>query len=273
MKYFLDQEFHERMYKPLFGKSHHIIELISIGIVAEDGREYYALCKEFDLKAAWKNSWLRDNVLLSIYKEHFSGDSRNRNPFTQATITMLLAKVGKTKAQIANDVLQMVAHHLGEFIQTYTRHDCWAEHFYPKEFRYIRDHNTEIPARYYSSGVDGKGYERNAKIIFNKPQFYGYFADYDWVLFCSLFGSMMNLPKGFPMYCNDLKQTLDEKAVAFFESVHPQGGNLEERVTAIKSHPAYPKQQNEHNALADAKWNKALYGFLNSALDLKPTPQ
>ena len=26
----------------------------------------------------------------------------------------------------------------------------------------------------------------------------------------------------------------------------------------------YPKQSNEHNALADARWNKQLYNFLNT---------
>ena len=26
----------------------------------------------------------------------------------------------------------------------------------------------------------------------------------------------------------------------------------------------YPKQTNEHNALADARWNRQLYNFLNT---------
>jgi len=41
--------------------------------------------------------------------------------------------------------------------------------------------------------------------------FYAYYADYDWVVFAQLFGKMKDLPKGFPMYCKDLKQSLDEK--------------------------------------------------------------
>lgn len=75
---------------------------------------------------------------------------------------------------------------------------------------------------------------------------YGYYSDYDWVLFCSLFGRMIDLPKGFPMYCKDLKQTLDETGLH------------------LKEHSEYPKQINEHNALADAKWNYELYKFLNN---------
>lgn len=52
MRYFYDTEFIED------GST---IELVSIGIVAEDGREYYAVSTEFD--AAKANGWVRDNVL------------------------------------------------------------------------------------------------------------------------------------------------------------------------------------------------------------------
>jgi hypothetical protein len=41
------------------------------------------------------------------------------------------------------------------------------------------------------------------------PIFWGYYSDYDWVLFSQIFGSMINLPKGFPLYCRDLKQLMD----------------------------------------------------------------
>lgn len=63
-----------------------------------------------------------------------------------------------------------------------------------------------------------------------KPEFWGYYSDYDWVIFCQLFGTMMQLPKGFPMYCRDLKQLLDEKGNPRFQNNSP------------------------HNALDDAKW-------------------
>ena len=32
----------------------------------------------------------------------------------------------------------------------------------------------------------------------------------------------------------------------------------------LKNHPSYPKQTNEHNALADSKWNKELHNFLKN---------
>ncbi len=75
-----------------------------------------------------------------------------------------------------------------------------------------------------------------------KPEFWGYYSDYDWVVFCQIFGTMMDLPKGWPMYCRDLKQWCD------------QLGN-----------PALPAQEStEHNALNDARWNRHAYRFLSA---------
>lgn len=72
------------------------------------------------------------------------------------------------------------------------------------------------------------------------PEFWGYYSDYDWVAFCWLFGSMIDLPKGWPMYCRDIKQLAD------------QMGEL-----------ALPEQTStEHHALADARWNKLALEYL-----------
>jgi hypothetical protein len=86
---------------------------------------------------------------------------------------------------------------------------------------------------------------------------------------------MMDLPKGFPMYCRDLKQSLDEKLRSpwmLFSKRQKFGivdtdthkHSHEEQLEKIKAHPDYPKQENEHNALADAKWNYEFYKFLQS---------
>lgn len=85
------------------------------------------------------------------------------------------------------------------------------------------------------------------------PIFYAYYADYDWVVFCWLFGTMINLPAGFPMYCRDLNQTMDELAVQI------SGGR-----SALKKDYRFPTKENEHNALEDAKWNKHLHTFLTA---------
>lgn len=103
----------------------------------------------------------------------------------------------------------------------------------------------------------------------NSPiEIYGYYADYDWVLFCSLFGRMIDLPKGLPMYCRDLKQMMDEKVSSFsnsdfFTHFHQKEPlSFEEKLKLYKGGPNFPQQDNEHNALSDAKWNKKLYEYL-----------
>jgi hypothetical protein len=93
MNYYLDTEFIEGQQSlRLFGiptKSLPTIDLISIGIVSQDGREYYAVSKDFNLKEAWnrnqkrdhgtaynsygeklqvKEFWIRENVLKPIWR-------------------------------------------------------------------------------------------------------------------------------------------------------------------------------------------------------------
>lgn len=158
MKYFIDEEFIESgPFKP--------IQLISIGLVCEDGRELYAVSNQFEPDDA--SQWVKDNVLAKLS---------------------------------VKDLRDALSH--------------------PAIGNLIREFVGDDP----------------------KPEFWGYYADYDWVVFCQIFGTMMDLPKGFPMYCRDIKQLCDDK------------GN-----------PQLPEQgKGEHNALADARWNKAAYEFLVS---------
>lgn len=111
---------------------------------------------------------------------------------------------------------------------------------------------------------DGK---HEIKILGNKktpPVFYAYYADYDWVVFCWLFGNMMSLPKGFPMYCRDLKQILDEKVICHEDRYMDESVNFETRLAFVKHLPGYPKQDESsaHSAIEDARWDKLLHEFL-----------
>jgi hypothetical protein len=239
-KYFFDTEFLEGTQPKRFlgiktGNTKPTIDLISIGVVSEDGREYYAISKEFNLKEAWnryqieydhnlfggqarKIYWLRENVLLSIYKDNVHGDMRNHIPFSYSTMKGILKGFGKTNTQIAEEV---------------------------KEFVY----NQKPEDKYHGT------YKSN-------PEFYGYYADYDWVAFCWLFGKMIDLPDGFPMYCIDLKQAIDSWVNGKGKhEVRARGFDL--TLKRLKDRPDYPKLTNEHNALADSRWNKELYEFLN----------
>lgn len=162
MRYFLDTEFIER-------GSQFPIELISIGIVADDGREYYAISSEFNPDHA--SQWVKDNVIAKLETPE---DLRR-----------------KSRSEIGHDIFNFIAEEPG--------------------IKYLP-----------------------------KPEFWAYYADYDWVVFCQIFGTMMNLPKGWPMYCRDIKQFCDD----------------------LKQ-PKLPEQgKGEHNALDDARWNKIAYDFL-----------
>lgn len=100
-------------------------------------------------------------------------------------------------------------------------------------------------------------------VKYENIEFYGYYSDYDWVLFCSLFGKMIDLPNGFPMYCKDLKQEIDNFCM---DDKRWSGvsNKFKQRLEIIKEWKDYPKQENEHNALDDAKWNFELFKFLKS---------
>lgn len=80
----------------------------------------------------------------------------------------------------------------------------------------------------------------------SSPEIWGYFADYDWVALCQLFGSMEALPKGMPFYCRDLKQLMDQAGIAR-EELPPNGAD-------------------EHNALADARWAREAHKAIDQIL-------
>jgi len=156
MKYYIDTEFIEYP---------HTIDLISIGIKCEDGREFYAISADFDSSKASK--WVKKNVITKLEKPE---KCDRWMPY------------GQIKTEILNFI-----------------------------------------------GND-------------KPEFWGYYADYDWVVFCWLFGSMIDLPNGWPMYCRDLKQLMD--------------------TVSINRKVSFPAPKGEHNALIDAIWNKKLHQYL-----------
>jgi hypothetical protein len=297
MKYFIDTEFLEGTQKEnfpisLFRKNTPpTIDLISIGIVAEDGREYYAISKDFNLKEAWnrwqqrtgegdRNNteprlyWIRENVLKPIFHDLHWREERERGQvskaqedcikyggwddiFTYSRLENLISRYGKTNKEIAADVKHFCS--MGTAYSSLDRSTCSVMYFSELD----KDTLAEIKTH-------------NMTEVYNEvPEFYAYYADYDWVAFCWLFGKMMDLPNGFPMYCIDLKQSLDEKLEGDLinknQSLDPRElveiralKNKDKRLNWLKQHSRYyPKQENEHNALADARWNKKLYEFLS----------
>jgi hypothetical protein len=159
------------------------IDLISIGMVCEDGREYYAASRDMPAKRIVKHDWLMANVWPGLPR--LFGDARihagRRNPLALDWQHPDL----KRRGQIADEVR--------DFIQATPAVELWA-----------------------------------------------WYGAYDHVALCQLWGTMMDLPKGVPMFTNDLKQECDRL------------GN-----------PAMPEQADgQHNALADARHNQVMSEFL-----------
>jgi hypothetical protein len=239
MKYFFDTEFIEGFRKPLFGKKSHFIDLISIGIVAEDGRTYYAISNQFEPDDA--DSWVKENVLYPIMRQNgYDKPLSNLHgclSYNKLAVKSIQKHIGKHPATIALDIFNFV-----------------------------------------SKDESNKELERHVNIEKEPPEFYAYYADYDWVVFCSMFGRMIDLPKGFPMYCKDLKQTMDEKCLPIIEKIKDNKNQiingiikydgfqptLDGAIQCLKYKFDYPKQKNEHNALDNAKWNFKLFKFLET---------
>lgn len=238
------------------GKTKPTIDLISIGIVTDDNREYYAVSKEFNLREVWnrfdlvqqsgdarniwpegkKVYWLRENVLEPIYSEMFervvSEDKMLTGDefvyFTYNNFKTLLKRFGKTNKQIAEEV------------QDFCK---------PKPTGRVLLSNPP-----------------KVEVDDSPINFYSYFGDYDWVVFCWLFGLMKDLPNGFPYYCRDLKQTFDEKCheKSLWCAAYHNGGykDFEDYLLKEKGYPIQPKKA--HHSLEDAKWNKKLHEFLQT---------
>ena len=245
--------------------------MIDINLHYSSRREYYAICNEFDLKAAWNNEWLRENVLKSIWEELSSlMNNYHKTYYWKSTewsykgLKRLLKWKGKSKKQIAKEII--------EFVQDYKFESMM------KGKRYDSIFGNGVNNTFYFNIDDEKSDIYVGETCSDKPEFYAYYADYDWVVFCWLFGRMVDLPEGFPMYCIDLKQELDSKVKGLkssdFDRLLSDGSfgytndidnDLEKKLEILKRDSNnYPKQINNHNALADAKWNYELYKFIKT---------
>ena len=196
MNYFFDTEFIE---------TNESVHLLSIGIVCEDGRTFYAENTAVDKRLA--DEWVTENVVnkLNAFKLH------NSHKLTS------FINIEKTYLEVKGD------------------------------YNYIK--------------------QQLVLWLDEDPTFYAYYASYDWVCFCKLFGRMIDVPKKYKWYSRDLKQMLDEKVESLesndqFHYKISHCTTLEEKLNVIKELNDYPTQDNAHNALDDAQWNQKLYKFI-----------
>lgn len=161
------------------------IELISIALVAEDGREYYAVNRDMPVRRIKESPWLMANVVPSLPKAH--GDRRMTQP--KSWLFDYASPMVKRREVIADGVR--------DFIQATPDVQLWAS-----------------------------------------------YGAYDHVVLAQLWGSMIDLPDGVPMWTNDLQQ---------------------EAARLGLSDADLPRQPDgHHNALADARHNKVVAEFLAS---------
>lgn len=162
------------------------IELISIGMVAESGEEFYAISSTMPFGPISRNDWLMENVMPSLPVR--TGHS---NPWDL------------THPDFAHVASRMsIAESLRRFI-----------------------------------------------LSFPEPRLWSWYGAYDHVVLCQLWGRMIDLPRGVPMWTNDLKQ----------ECVRL--GN-----------PKVPEQEAGcHNALADARHHRDIGRFLREVRTTEPS--
>lgn len=297
-KYFIDTEFLEGFTNPVFGKERHFIDLISIGIVAEDGREFYAISNAFDLRAAWnkfqykdteildlpgivrsqvKEYWLRENVLKPIWQELEYRGYREQTTSMAKEFHEILDSVPKEKrVQLYMEEIHPHGFHkefsISRFKDLIKKYGKTNKQIAKEIIEFVNSRPVNVTIDNTGNGksfVDTESlYRANSK-----PIFYGYYCGYDHVLLCSLFGTMMQLPDGFPRYMRDLKQMTDnwvEKAMKTIIITRidklktPTVYTFDEVLEELKLHSDYPKQTNEHNAISDARWNRELYKFLTA---------
>jgi hypothetical protein len=183
VRYFYDTEFHED------GRT---IDLVSIGIVAEDGREFYGVSADFDQGRLLRHDWLRQNVWPHLPTRHCQPGRRcircGGNGGGNGHLDTDHPAV-RPRAQLARAVSDFLLASDGG------RVELWAD-----------------------------------------------YGAYDHVALCQLWGTMMNLPKGLPMFTCDIQQEAARRGLSWQD--------LPQQVSG------------EHNALADARHTKRRWEFL-----------
>lgn len=185
MKIFYDTEFLED------GRT---IDLISIGLVAEDGREYYAVSSDADWERIRTHDWLIRNVVPALpvtgrnaLETYLSVPS---NSYPKPPLSLLGPDLTDSRVKPR----QVIANEVRDFI-----------------------------------------------LAAPDPQLWAWYAAYDHVVLCQLWGTMISLPAGVPMWTCDLKQEAERL------------GNPDL--------PAMPGAT-EHDALSDAREVKYRYEWL-----------
>ncbi|MDX3087202.1 3'-5' exoribonuclease [Streptomyces sp. ME02-6978a] len=160
------------------------IELISIGMVCDDGREYYAVNRDMPVRRIRKHKWLMENVVPSLPK----GQGDMRNSMSKRWLFHYGDPRVKSRSVIADEVM--------DFIR--------------------------------AAGPD--------------VELWANYGAYDHVCLAQLWGRMIDLPEGVPMFTRDIQQERARLGLRWDELPQQESG--------------------EHNALADARHNQTVRRWL-----------
>ena len=185
-----------------------IIDLISIGMVAEDGRELYFVNEAIGTDVALyericAHDWLMENVVPHLPVKPDRPDTSYRS----------VRPRNKTNP-----------HSKSGFDLDFTN-------------------NWIVPLRFIRAEV------REFILATPQPELWADYGAYDHVALCQLWGRMIDLPDGVPMWTNDIRQ----------------------EVVRLGNPPMPVQQADEHNALADARHNRAMAQHLAVAAPANPS--
>jgi hypothetical protein len=172
MRYWFDCEFIED------GRT---IDLISIGVVAEDGREFYA--QNGDCQLVHASDWVRANVVPHLRGLTVPEDGSLLFADYDPAEWLDYADIGPTLRAFVGD---------------------------------------------------------------DTPEWWGSCSAYDHVALCQLFGRMIDLPKGWPFYTNDIQQWAHQLGL-------PR--DWDEKLPTVGT---------AHDALNDACWTRSAWQHLNA---------
>lgn len=170
------------------------IELISIGMVCDDGREYYAVNREMPVRRIRKHPWLMENVVPHLPKGH--GDQRIHMP------------------------------------------KRWLFHYADHRVKHRKTIATEVAEFIRAAGPD--------------VQLWANYGAYDHVALAQLWGPMVALPDGVPMFTNDIQQEARRLGITWDQLPQQEFG--------------------EHNALADARHNQTVRRWLAEQAQKRDLP-
>lgn len=277
LKYFIHCNFIEQMQRPLgwlptIGKFNRLrlnLELISVSVLCEDGRRFFAVNNELKPRNVDERTakiiehlpWKKTGMAGPVDKEDGSGEKDLRywtgpNP------------VYKTKDEIGKSLFEFFQHN-----------DSGVEHsiFIEKMMDYNDDgayfdrwRETHNALMTYQLTEKQEMYNQE---FFAQPELYSYDAHRSWILLYSLYGKPSSVPKGYPEYIKSVRQLFDDTVTEITDryfSYYSKKGEPIERTydemwelnkKSLIQMDDYPHLE-KSAILMDADWCKQLYDFV-----------